>query len=465
MLRIIRFCLSFSAVSVLLAVPQQPPSPPNNQTSNPSEQQTMAMPMPLVAPLFIENSTTQSVITLVSNSAEPVDVDITVSALSGDQLAKKTVRMNPHTQQTAKIADLLADSRTNLPSEYGSVSLVPDRLATLAAQLSITGANGSNSDIEEEFTMLMDSKPTNYRAVAGGLSAVPIVAIRSLGSTRQTVSITCLMEGGGVRSSSMPVAANGMLLVHACDERGVRQLSELEEPLRTAPESLRAAGISVSSPAPSAELAVFAVGTHGKGPSRTFFGIPFWDVSTLNSSTAIYPGVPTAQTPIFGPKSFSLRASVANFGSTPRAATLFLSSGSGHKPIATLQIPPNSVTVREFPEIPGEPGLASSISIEANGMPGEVITDIQANSDAGSTMSVPLPWKDQRQRDNGGQHPWTVADLIASTVILFNPDLVSTNSAIQLTIHAEEGTWTKRFSLSPSATTIIRLMARNGGAA
>jgi len=50
------------------------------------------MPMPLVAPLFVEDETTHSEITFVSDSTKPLEVDVVLSALSGAMIASKSLK-------------------------------------------------------------------------------------------------------------------------------------------------------------------------------------------------------------------------------------------------------------------------------------------------------------------------------------------------------------------------------------
>lgn len=141
-----------------------PPSAKKTTPYNPDE-----MPMPLVAPLFIENESMHSEMIMVNDSTKPLEVDVVAYAASGDQLAKQTITMDAHGQTTVKVSDLLEGTSSNVSAAYGSISILPHRLASLAAQLSITSTDGLN-DVEEEVPMLSDMKSANYRAVTSGLS-------------------------------------------------------------------------------------------------------------------------------------------------------------------------------------------------------------------------------------------------------------------------------------------------------
>jgi hypothetical protein len=137
-----------------------------------------SMPMPLIAPLFIEDQQRTSIVTIVNNEPDPVTLDVVLYSMAGKQLATRPLTLAPHTQQSVPIADLVQASGAG----YGSVVLMPHRSTTVAAPLSIIARDGAPlGDIEEEFSMSMSSNPSNYRAVSVG--ARPLLAVTSL-STR-----------------------------------------------------------------------------------------------------------------------------------------------------------------------------------------------------------------------------------------------------------------------------------------
>src|SRR5690348_11276935 len=160
MLRIFRIAAALiTAEAVLLATTQaslptpassQQFSPPAAPVSSTAVQSAVKrtqpyspdlMPMPLVAPLFIEDESTHSQMVMVNDSTKPLDIDIVVYAPSGDELAKKTISMAAHSQKMVKISTLLEESSSISATTYGSISVLPHRSASLAAQLSIISAD------------------------------------------------------------------------------------------------------------------------------------------------------------------------------------------------------------------------------------------------------------------------------------------------------------------------------------
>ena len=479
MLRIFRTLVALVTVEAMLASTTQAAAQPSTSEQSPQESGQAAsasgsnqpaaqktqpyspdmMPMPLVAPLFIEDESTHSQLVMVNDSTKPLDVDVVAYTSSGDQLAKKTISMGAHSQEAMRISELLQETPSITPTPYGSISVLPHRLASLAAQLSITDVDGVG-DVEEELPMLSDMKHTNYRTVTGRLSGDPVIFIRSLSESEQSASVSCLWESGNMNNTDVKLEPNQTLLLQPCHDPGAKQVPSLREALNERRDSRKAFGITVSSSAPSTELAVFGLGLHARGDDRRLLPIPFWDVNTLNSSTAIYPGVPAGHSSLTEGQVSRLQAAVANFSTVSKTATVLLSNGSGanstQKTVATLNIAPHSVSATDLPEISPDALAANSLVVKTDGDPGETLSAVHAVSTS-TTSPALLPWKDEGQLQNGGEHPWAISDSLSSTLILFNPDPALTNGSIQLTIFAGKSTWTKKLSLPPLATTTLSL--------
>ena len=472
MFKIVRILVALiTAEALLLATNQQATGQQSSTAStakkptqsNPPAMETMAMP--LVAPLFVQDETTDSEVTIVSNFSKALNVTVTLSDPAGNPLTGKTVNMEAYSQKKLKVADLLAEAQS-YSATYGSVSVVPERPASVAAQMSIVNRDGASpTDVEEEFAMLMDSKPANYRAVTSGLSAMPVLSIRSMSSNEQKVAITCLAGNGRVHNVDLAIKPNETRLVQACHGNSAKQIERLKDVLQGDSNGEKTFALSVSSSAPSEELAVFGIGVHGSDKTHALSAIPFWNVNTLKSPNAIYAGVPASPNTAAssGPQATKLQVALANFGSAPRTATVLLSSGAGNgntqKPVGVMRISPNSVMATDLDGISADALAANSLIVQTDGAPGEVISDIQAISapDDPTPLALTLPWKDQGQVENGGEHPWIVKSGTTSTLVLFNPDPDLKNSSVQLTIHAGANTWTKQISLPASTTMSVSL--------
>ena len=205
-------CLNASA-----ALPVRDPKRTGANVTKLHNATSAIMPMSLAAPLFIEDEAIESELTLVSDSPTALDVSVVLSALSGSQLVTTTITMGPHTQQRLKVSDLLATSAFVSSETYGSILLTTQQQAPLAVQLSIRRRDGLSNSVEEEFAMLMDPQPANYRAVIGDVSNMPLLAVRSISDAEQAVSISCLVDTEHL-TTTMRVAPNQTILTRACRE-------------------------------------------------------------------------------------------------------------------------------------------------------------------------------------------------------------------------------------------------------
>ncbi len=420
--------------------------------------------MTWVAPIFIEDDQTTSQITMVNNLRVPIPVDVLLSDLNGNDLARTTVTLETNASLQLKTRDLL-NAASHYGPAIGSATLITHRMSTMAAQLSISRrtASGALNDVEEDFAMIMDESQTaNFRSVASSIVAAPIVAIRSLSARQRTIRVDCLAEIGRRRSPSISINPSQTLLVQACLEGGPKKVSSLDASFLTGQPHPNNVGIQVSSTAPQKEFAVFGLAAEGQGDDRRIRGMQFTDVNSLRSSTAIYPGF-VGESLLLGLRSPRFQMSLANFASSPRQAVILLSGGSDkysrENAIATVNIPPGGTSLQNIdPEaFSGDVGLDRSLIVQTDGAAGEVITDVELlSSSPDAPIGVPLPWKDSAQVFNGGQHPWRIDGSSSSTLLLFNPDQHQGNS-VAVFIYADGHVWNKVFSVPPLATFPLRL--------
>src|SRR5215469_15365870 len=116
----------------------------------------MKITMPLVAPLFLENETVASTLTVVNEANIPTKATLVVLDLSGAMELKKDVVFAAHSQRKWRLSEILAD----VPEvTAGSIYIHPDpdlKGMDLAAQLSMTINTGFEPQyIEEELVTPM----------------------------------------------------------------------------------------------------------------------------------------------------------------------------------------------------------------------------------------------------------------------------------------------------------------------
>jgi hypothetical protein len=437
-------------VIIGLAIPsmfgqKSQPAKPNTAATVSNPTSAMQMPMPLVAPLFIEDEERTGVVTMVNSASEPVDVDLVLYSLAGDQIASRSLTVSAHSQQAVAVWDVLGDSGI----QYGSIFIVPHRSTSLAAQLSISGRNGaSTNDIEEEFQMLMSSSPANYRGVSA--SKDPVIAVRSLSMNQEALSVTCL-AGETASSGSISIDPGKTLLIDACAEGGPTVVTVLGARSKSLSHRQKATAVTVSSFAAQKDLAVFGFGLAGAGPTHGFVAVPLADVNTLKSSTAVVLGASTVASSVTS----KLHAAIANFGALPHHAKVVGAQDGAQQTLADVQLAPNSVSFVDLTHALSGSGGSASLLISTDGAPGEVLSDLQVLGEQASS-SVTLPWKDRDQMPNSGHHPWRIDAGFNSTLMLFNPDIATANTA-NLVIYAGGAAWSKKIPVPPATTVLIRL--------
>jgi hypothetical protein len=224
------------------------------------------MPMPMVAPLFLEDGTFTSTLNMVNNAARKVSVKISLTDLSGREVANRTLDIAGNTSQTLRVRDLLAAA--NHVTAMGSVIVMPDPEAAkdmlVGAQLSITAnSSGFASYFEEELEMpMMSMMPAMYQGSALNVMGSPILALRSIAMKPQTVTVNCYPERAAALSASgnvIQLAPGELRLVAACANQVGGQELIAEQMNSDSSTDRGAVGLSVISTGMSQDLAVYGL--------------------------------------------------------------------------------------------------------------------------------------------------------------------------------------------------------------
>ena len=433
------------------------------QWLNGQSQPAAMSPMPLVAPLFIQNSTTSSAITLVSNSTTPMAVDVVLTSLSGAQLAKTTVPLAAHAQLALQVATLL-QGQASASGSVGSVTVgtMGMNWPSLAAQLSITQQrpNGAPVYLEEEFLMLSDMGDNLYRSVAVGASASPALAIRNLDMATQSVAVTCIVESGGSATSTLSLAPGQAAFAQVCAGADPAPLEALEDIAPAASSSAPAVGVSVSGSGKPGTLAVYGLNP-AAAALAPFSALQFSQTSASQSATLIYAGVPVGTTASLGSASFQPQAAVTNFGASPATVTVDYSTSAGNAVaagnstrLATLTVPAQTSVTVPFGPLQGDPAMRNSFVVASDASPGQVYSSLRAVSTSGTPITANLMGKDAREYENAGEHPWTSGGGTSSALLLFNPDKQQTR-VVDVLVYAESVEWVKHYDVAPQQTLAI----------
>ena len=96
------------------------------------------MSMPMVAPLFLEDSQFSSALTLVNERIAPIHTQVILTDIGGAELTRETIHLSGHSTRTLEIRKILSNAESK--ATIGSVLVLPEmsRSMAVAAQLSIT---------------------------------------------------------------------------------------------------------------------------------------------------------------------------------------------------------------------------------------------------------------------------------------------------------------------------------------
>lgn len=97
--------------------------------------------------------------------------------------------------------------------------------------------------------------------------------------------------------------------------------------------------------------------------------------------------------------------------------------------------------------------MRNSFSIQSSGLPGTVAAKLVAMSDSGAL--VELLGKDPQHIENGGGHPWSIAEHTNSNLFLFNSSMETI--ACDINIGRGANTWHNSYKLRPNETRYVSI--------
>lgn len=440
------------ALAASLANSQVSPQPTLPSTNVSAASMPTAMPMPIVAPLFIEDDNVHSDITLVSTLLQPVTGTLTLRNLRGDVLLTRKLTFTSHEKKVFSLRSLL-DAATTF-SSVGSITIEQDPKLTsmaLLAQLSMTSYSSvTPTYAEEEFAMPTMKGSQVLRGVTSDTHQPPSVAVTSLSDKPQTISTTCI-HAGAVHNINRLLRARATLLLHTC--RPTLAIAE-DDALRVdssqSADSAQTYGIEVRSTGMSGTFAAFGIGRS----KDELYGIDFSDPASLHSSNTVYAGLPIERSELLPDAKYKPYASLANFTSSVQTVSvLYAPTTELNEPtmetLESITLAPMSTTTAtlKIPRVAGD--LTNSFIFKASGEPGAVQTKLYAFDDD-SLKRVDLLGKDEDSGRNGGDHPWSTENGDRSTFLIFN--YTASEQTVQVRIAGKTSEWTNLYKLEPYET-------------
>jgi hypothetical protein len=413
------------------------------------------MTMPVVAPLFIESREISSSITIVNDQADTVTATVSLSDADGARICQKTMLLDGHSQQNLTVHDLL-DS-VGLAHARGSVTITAEG-GVVAAQLSFTSSlKSSTRHFEEEFAMITTDGSPRSIAVASQVIGSPVLALKSLSRTGQTVKIQCISENQTLSSKSIYVESTRLVVMRACGDEEIGELTDEVLEIDRG-ENRGAVGVFVETTGKAQDLAVYGFSLTKRREEEVLLSMNFVDPALLKSANTIFTGVPVGVTPLLSNEEFVPTIALTNFSQLPGTAQIVLaktdSQGTQAREITEAHIPPLTSQTISLDKLEASGDLRNSFVVKSNLPPGS----IQAKMVSFGQRSFPVVEfqpKDKNQNENSGLHPWSADSSVTSTLLLFNHNDVS--RFFNVNIRTASVSWQKAYKLQPLETMAIQI--------
>lgn len=329
-----------------------------------------ALQLPIVAPLFVEDDEFTSTLILLNGTAVPTYADIALHAPDGTTVAKKRIQFSPHSQQQISIRDFRATgTEPNISTGSITVSQDPKPAGmTIVGGLAITQlTSGTRHYIDEELAMPMLAVPgpsnsQTLRGVSDSSDGPPLIAIASLTTVTQHISVLCV-SGTQRQTSAVTVAPGQALLLPACDLAPTPGADLHWYEANGSHKAYLPTGISLTTDGVPGSFAAFGLAPHDLLQGKYFSSVSFNDPRT-ESSMHTFTGIPVGAANLLGYGTSTPVLALANFSSSPRHVTLRYALTHDGTPsvntVATVTLAPSSSQQIALTGLTGDPSLQDS---------------------------------------------------------------------------------------------------------
>lgn len=387
-----------------------------------------------------------------------MQVRVVVLDSEGVQVAFKEVEMPGHTNLPIQIHDLLTEAGSAANS--GSVLLIPQPAPgmPIGAQLSIASKAGATpAYIEEEMLPQNEGRQGIYRAAALAVKGSPIVALKSLAQGTQTVTLQCIAEKTAPTKGTVQLRPQELLLVAACDTTQTGRAAVTDQMFNSQVDR-GSVGVAVSTTGMPGDLIAFGFSIYNDERGPYFSSLNFTNPTEQLSSATIFTGIPAGAADPFPRTVFHPEVAVSNFSTKPAEVSVTLAHTIAGKTstelVQKLVLAGQSSSTVQIPAH-GDPAMTNSLVVRSNLSPGDVASQFIAWGDFG-VRTVEMQAKDNDSVQNGGGHPWSIAQGTSSTLLLFNH---STDGPKKFEVLVGNGKqlWVGSYQLAPMETKAVKI--------
>lgn len=172
----------------------------------------------LIAPLYISNDQISSALDLCNGTDSRIEANVILDSLEGEEIARTTVTLAPRSTVHMDVGSIPM-VRHRFP-DLGSLSVAALALTDKAftGELAIMSrAEAGKVNLVEHLQPLPDRYPGSFQVgVVPKSFSAPVIAVHSLSSLPQGISVTCSDDLGASYESQFRLPAHLTLLVNAC---------------------------------------------------------------------------------------------------------------------------------------------------------------------------------------------------------------------------------------------------------
>ncbi len=447
-----------------IKIEKMPVVPIRATTTDNAASTLVAVMMPFVAPLVFESPEFRNTLVLANASTAGTTATLTLYSVDGKKSETRKLTLAPHEKKEITLASPVGSNQND---RWGSVTVDQDPSSTgvvVAGQVITTDERASiPAYIDEELAMPEMVGSTSLSAVTDQAEGPPLVGITNVSPAPQHVAISCLSNASAPVASQIEIASHATSIVEACSGTQRSSMTDYIASIEQG-NSHGVFGVQIVGNGNPGSLAAFALAPHHRGHDVVFSSVPFYDPETIHSSDVVFAGVPIGPQETLPTGVYIPRLSLANFSDSPLKYSVQLADtlttpvrdadGNSRPPLVTPLhtglIPPHRTGEYAFTGQEAQSGLLHSVVVSTEGKPGSYQAKLVSRS-TGNLYQIELLAKETRELNNGGVHPWTIADDNASHVVLFN----HSDSDAKVGVFISSGTaivWAKEMVLSPLET-------------
>ena len=217
-------------------------------------------------------------------------------------------------------------------------------------------------------------------------------------------------------------------------------------------------GVAVSTTGTPGDLIAFGFSVYHDERGPYFSSLNFTNPMEQLSSGTIFTGIPAGASDLFPRTLFRSEVAVSNFSNKPAEVSVILAHTIAGKTstelVQKLVLAGRSSRTVQIPSH-GDAAMTNSLIVRSSLPPGEVVSQFIAWGDVG-VRTVEMQAKDNDSVQNGGGHPWSIAQGTNSTLLLFNHSSDGPKK-FEVLVGNGKQLWVGSYQLAPMETKGVRI--------